>query len=226
MRIASVGSSTVLQAVTDVALERLSGASAVSITRAKEGRFWTSAATDDRARRADAIQYELGSGPCIDAILKQTLYSPTDLRTDDRWADYGRRVATEIGFLSMLSYRMLLAADDAVASLNVYSDEVDAFTDSDVLVGLLPATHGAQAAAAAQHREHADHLQRAVQSNREIGTAMGILMAHDLLTQEQAFDLLRVASQKSNRKLADVARDVTETGTLDLVSRRPRQSAP
>jgi AmiR/NasT family two-component response regulator len=53
--------------------------------------------------------------------------------------------------------------------------------------------------------------------------AMGILMARHQVTDDQAFDLLRIASQNSNRKLADIARDVCDTGALDvcLTRRRP-----
>ncbi len=53
-------------------------------------------------------------------------------------------------------------------------------------------------------------------SNREIGVAMGILMHQHRLTRDQAFDLLRVASQDTNRKLADVAEDVADTGVLTI----------
>ncbi len=215
-KIQSAGSSTVLEAVTDVTLERLGGAASVSITGARSAHFWTAAATDDRARRADSIQYELRSGPCLDAIRKDTLYWPCDLRSDPRWPEYGRRVAEEMGFLSMLSYRMVLATDNEVAGLNIYAEKVDAFTEMDVMLGLLLATHGAQAAAAAEHREHVGHLERALTSNRLIGTAVGIVMARYVVTQEQAFDLLRIASQNTNRKLVDIAREVTETGTLEV----------
>jgi len=225
-RIHAAGSSTVLQAVTDVTLDRLSGAASVSITGARSTHFWTATATDERARRADSIQYELGSGPCLDAIRKDTLYWPCDLRNDPRWPEYGRRVSEEMGFLSMLSYRMVLATDDEVAGLNIYADKVDAFTEMDVMLGLLLATHGSQAAAAAEHREHVGHLERALSSNRLIGTAVGILMARHVVTQEQAFDLLRIASQNTNLKLVDIARGVTETGTLDVApTRRRRPSA-
>jgi hypothetical protein len=41
-------------------------------------------------------------------------------------------------------------------------------------------------------------------------------MALHKVTREQAFDLLRVASQRLHRKLADIARDVAETGTLSF----------
>jgi hypothetical protein len=46
---------------------------------------------------------------------------------------------------------------------------------------------------------------------------MDVLMTkHKITRSSQAFDLLRVASQNTNRKLADVATEVGGTGTLDL----------
>jgi hypothetical protein len=181
------------------------------------------AATDERIRRADALQYELGSGPCVDAIVDETAYRPRDLRTDDRWPVYGKLVAEQLGLRSMLSYRMLLQTPEVVAGLNLYAEQPDSFTDRDALVGLLLATHGAQAASAALNRRRAEELEQALRSNRRIGMAMGILMARHQVTDHQAFDLLRIASQNSNRKLADIARDVVDTGALDvpLTRRRP-----
>ena len=84
-------------AVTQLAVDRIPHAAAASITTLKRDRFVTSAATDDVARRADAIQYALGSGPCIDAIVDQAIYNPKDLASDDRWPEYGRRVQAELG---------------------------------------------------------------------------------------------------------------------------------
>lgn len=61
-----------------------------------------------------------------------------------------------------------------------------------------------------------DNLNRALRSNREIGSAMGILMARHQLTSNQAFDLLRRISQRTHRKLIAIAAEVVETGALDL----------
>lgn len=174
------------------------------------------AASSELAQQADGIQYELGTGPCIDAILDRTTYRPRDLTTDPRWPEYGRRVAA-LGLRSMMSYRMNMGAG-LIGGLNIYSDQLDAFDDTAAAVGLLLATHGAIAASAVAHRTHAEQLERALASNRKIGMAIGILMATDKVTDEQAFDLLRIASQNTNRKLRDVAADVIECGTLDVVA--------
>ena len=54
----------------------------------------------------------------------------------------------------------------------------------------------------------------ALDSNRVIGTATGIVMATYQLTAQQAFKLLTVASQNTNNKLRDIADTVTATGAL------------
>jgi hypothetical protein len=59
-----------------------------------------------------------------------------------------------------------------------------------------------------------------------IGVALGVLMSARKVTQEQAFTLLRVASQNLHRKLRTVAAEVVETGTLpDLPAPKPSRLA-
>jgi len=72
----------------------------------------------------------------------------------------------------------------------------------------------------------ATNLQGALGSNREIGTALGILMATHRISLPEAFDLLRTASQHSHRKLRNVAEEVVFTGALDqrLTARGSAQS--
>jgi len=62
-----------------------------------------------------------------------------------------------------------------------------------------------------------EQLQTALQSSRQIGTAVGILMARHLLTAEEALSRMSRVSQQLNRKLRDVAEWVQRTGTLPPV---------
>src|SRR4051794_20163626 len=57
---------SVLRLLTDRAVEMVPGAEHAGVTRGRNGRFETVAATDDLVHRVDAIQYELQSGPCVD----------------------------------------------------------------------------------------------------------------------------------------------------------------
>lgn len=206
------------EAITQVAVRHVPGARWASLTVLRGDHFQTLAASSEIARRADQVQYELRSGPCVDAILDDTVYAPTDLSTDPRWPEFGKRLSADLGLESMLSYRLAVHLDDVLAGLNLYSDQVAAFDRDSAELGLLLATHAALAVSAALSKERADNLQKALESNRDIGVAMGVLMTQHKLTRQQAFDLLRVASQHSNCKLRDIAVEVADTGMLHLPS--------
>ncbi len=61
-----------------------------------------------------------------------------------------------------------------------------------------------------------NQLRTALDSNRVIGTAMGLLIGRHRLTSAGAFQLLVRCSQRTNRKLRDVAADVLDTGSLPV----------
>jgi hypothetical protein len=115
----------------------------------------------------------------------------------------------------MLSFRMYLEQDaELVAGLNLYSREPAAFADTSEAIGMLLATHGALAVSNAAAREKANNLLVALKTNRDIGVAIGVLMHRYKITRDEAFNLLRMASQGLHRKLADIAMTVAETGEL------------
>jgi AmiR/NasT family two-component response regulator len=58
-----------------------------------------------------------------------------------------------------------------------------------------------------------ENLEAALVNARKIGAAIGILMASEKATYEQAFRLLSQASQKANEKLRVVAERVLLTGS-------------
>ena len=68
----------------------------------------------------------------------------------------------------------------------------------------------------------AEHLRLALDHSRDIGAAVGILMAQHKVQQADAFDLLRRTSQDQNRKLYELALAVVSTGELpDADRHRP-----
>jgi hypothetical protein len=70
--------------------------------------------------------------------------------------------------------------------------------------------------------EKVANLEQALASNRDIGVAMGILSAHHSIRPDEAFELLRVASQHTNRKLRELAAEVIQTGELENSERHLR----
>lgn len=95
-----------------------------------------------------------------------------------------------------------------------YSRQTNAFDEDSIAVAAILAAHAAIAMNTAHDRQRAENLEQALESNREIGMAMGVLMSSGLHTQQQAFDILRRASQRLNVKLRDVAATVVESGEL------------
>jgi GAF domain-containing protein len=200
--------------VTQAAVTTVDGCdhAAISIVR-RRGGIQTVAATDDVPPRVDAIQYETGQGPCLNAIFEHETYQIDDLAGDERWPAFSHRAAEETGVRSMLSFRLFVRGD-TIGALNLYSRQPDAFDDHDCAVGTVLAAHAAVALSAAQEHERAEHLEGALRSSREIGMALGVLMGRGGVTQDEAFTLLRRASQHLHRKLRDVAAEVVDTGEL------------
>jgi GAF domain-containing protein len=114
---------------------------------------------------------------------------------------------------SLFAIRM--AVDEhRLAALTFYADRPDAFDDEDVaagsvLAGLIGTALQRQAA-----NNKVERLEKALDSARIVGTAVGIVMAKRLLTSEQAFDQLRETSARLHRSLDDVAQAVSDTGDL------------
>lgn len=207
-----------LAAVAHMSQARIQGASWVSVTTLRGGEFRTAASTDPRAVTADTIQYAAGSGPCVDAIIDENDVLVRDLRTDPRWPTFGHRVADELGVRSMMAFRLTLEEKDTIAALNVFSLDVDAFDGEALATGRLMATYGALGLNSVADRQRAESLQQALGSAREIGIAIGVLMASQKLTRDRAFEVLRSHSQQHNRKLRDIAAVVAETGALPAYS--------
>jgi hypothetical protein len=208
-------SRSVLTFLTHKALQVIPGAQDAGVTRGEKGNFETIGATSDLVSSVDAIQYKLGSGPCVDAAIESSIFNAPDLRTDPRWPEFGSMAFTTSGVVSMLSFRLFVETDpDLIAALNLYSTEVAAFDESSEAIGLLLATHGALAVVGAEAQDKVANLMIALRNSREIGIAIGILMNQRKITRDQAFDVLRVTSQRAQRKLADIAAQVADTGQV------------
>ena len=77
--------------------------------------------------------------------------------------------------------------------------------------GRLAAAFSVQAAIAvdrARLQLSVTQLQTAIDTNRDIGAAVGILMAQQGISYQDGYDLLRSTSQNTNRRLRDVAAEI------------------
>lgn len=76
------------------------------------------------------------------------------------------------------------------------------------------AAHAAIAVDNVALADQAHHLQQALTSNRRIGIAIGVLVALYKMSEDQAFQVMRSASQHNHVKLGAIAEDVIRTGAL------------
>jgi GAF domain-containing protein len=167
------------------------------------------APTGDLPRLVDGIQERLGEGPCLSAVYEQQTVRLDDLRSEERWPRFAAEVA-DMGMRSMLSFQLFVTGGN-LGALNLYSRQAHGFDDEAETIGLVFASHAAVALAGAQQEER---MRTAITSREVIGQAQGILMERFRLTGPQAFQVLARASSHTNRKVADIAEELTATGDL------------
>jgi GAF domain-containing protein len=202
-----------LQRAVDAAAENLGGVwASVSLVRRRR-EVETPARSDDRAARADQLQYDLEEGPCLDAIWEQETFQIDDMTTEERYPRWSRAVADELGIRSSLSLQLFTDAEQSsLGALNLYSPGTGAFDDAETR-GEAHA-FAAQAAVALRSAQTEAHLRSAMTTRTLIGQAQGILMERLKLTPDQAFAVLSRLSQERNEKVREVARRLVETGEI------------
>jgi GAF domain-containing protein len=169
----------------------------------------------DRAllSKVSAISSSTGEGVAWQALQQRATVRVDDLHSESRWPQYTARICAETPIRSALGYCLIL--DNLVlGALLLFSTEPGYFTDSICRFADVYADHAAIALARVSDHERAENLETALQSNREIGMAVGILMVRYGLTDHAAFDLLRVTSQHEHRKLREIAAETVYSGEL------------
>jgi GAF domain-containing protein len=196
-----------LDRVTETAQRVSDGCDGVSVTMREHGQPTASAASNDWARGLDALQVEQQEGPCLDCMREGSVMRTPDLAEDGRFPNYGPRAAGR-GAQSTLSVP-LTGDGRTVGALNFYSRTPDAFGTDQVALAVLLAAHATLALQAANayfsSRDLAGQLQDAMSSRAVIEQAKGVLMGRRGCDADEAFRILVDLSQRSNRKLREVA---------------------
>ena len=207
---AGADSGSIHQALVDAAARLVEGCTRASLLVRARDRFVTAASTDDVARRIDQIELEVGEGPCVDAIVAEAYQHDADL-TDGTspWPRFCERIVAETPVRSAIGYRLLLDGDK-IGALNLFADVPGGLTEKSADTGAVIASFASVALMAIRAREEAATLRQGLSSNREIGKAVGLLMAAHHISGQEAFELLRNTSQELNMKLAQVASQVIE----------------
>lgn len=199
--------------VLSLAVETIEGCDLAGIVLAGQPPTHPPVHTDPSVAGLNALQDRLGEGPGLDAVTAGTISYAPDLASDSRWPRFGTgAVASDVR--SMLA--VPLVSDSTLGSLNLYARYPEAFGVIDRARGLLLASVAAIAYSAVRTQLDVElgeaNLRAALITREIIGQAQGILIERERITADQAFDILRRASQHLNRKLREVAQLLVDTG--------------
>lgn len=209
-----------LPQVLKFAVGAVAGCDCASITLWRHGRVIDTVTSNAVAAELDDIQFGTGIGPLPEALRSEgPVYVPY-LADSPRWPVLAA-TAAQLGLASALCHGLFVrqpAQWSVLGAFSLYSTTADAFSAEDQEFCSILAAYAAVAVAVAHRRDEVDRreaaLHRGLSTRDVIGQAKGILMERQRLSAGDAFDLLRRASQRLNRKLTDVAQHLADTGEL------------
>ncbi len=184
-------------------------------------------ASDERLSAIEALQIELGEGPCVRAYMTGEAVLIPDLAEDTLFADFSPR-ALESGLRSVFSFPMRIA-DTAVGALNLYADGPQPFDAEDAVIGQALADIAAAFVLNLRTSEQASllnhQLQVALDSRVIIEQAKGRLSEQLGVDVDKAFERLRRFARSRSEKLRDVAARIV-AGELRLDSADDASGGP
>ena len=204
-----------------VALTRatMDAADGVSVSLRRNGRLATVAASDQVILDMDTYQYATGEGPCIDASVEGRRFQTQSLAEETRWPAFTPK-AHSLGISAILS-TPLTASQQPVGALNIYSHRPAVFAAEDeVLASVFAAetsTILTETRADVTGEEQGVRIQAALRVRRAIAQAQGVIMEREGVSQDEAYTVLRLDSQRTGRCLHDHADEIVAS------SRRPER---
>jgi GAF domain-containing protein len=204
-----------LQLAVDLAGKIINGSDHAGVSVVQGRKISTPVASDDAARRGDALQYQLDEGPSLDTVRwQETVISP-NLREEARWPEWTPRAVSVLGIKAMMSLWLYTSASSygahSYGALNLYSDSIDPFGPNEYAIAQALAAQ-ISVTLAAQREIWGRGV--AMTSRTIIGQAEGILMERLGIDADQAFAYLRHISQTENRKLIMICSEIVETRRL------------
>ena len=220
--LAGGGVDEILAHVVGLAVATIEGCDAAGVFLVERDGIATRAHTSPVVAEVDALQHRSDEGPCVDAVTVGAPYYANDLAEEQRWPRFSP-LAAAAGIRSV--FAVPLSAGNPLGALNLYAHLPGAFGVVDRARAVLLASLASLAVANAHTHEdeerRAANLQAALVTREVIGQAQGILMERERITADQAFDILRRASQHLNRKLREIAETLVDTGEGPDVGPRP-----
>ncbi len=200
---------THLVTIARLAADTLPPVTYASITAVRDGNHSTVAASSELAIAVDQAQYADQSGPCIDA-LQGTPVGVDNIAATMRWPGF-RGQAARIGLKASLSVPLFAGSGTTIAVLNLYGHDpvtmipltarVWAVYDNDPVPDRDPDVPPMDAAG----EDLIIGLEAAFEVRAVIQRAIGVLMAEQRCTSEDAYLVLRGRAARAGISLEEIA---------------------
>jgi GAF domain-containing protein len=202
---------TALEVLTILVTETVRESDGAGVTLLDEhGDRTTAAATEAIVTHLDELQYELDEGPCITAWETRTAVRVADLTREDRWPRW-TPAAAATGMRAVLS-APLVAGDEALGAMKVYSHRADVYDDHDEHLLTMFAAHSAVLLAHVRSyqdaRRMSDALRTSLRGRDLVNMAKGVLMAREGVDERTAFLLLSTRAGQEGRSVRELAKSL------------------
>lgn len=171
--------------------------------------------SSDTAAALNEAHHADGEGPSFVAMTTNEIVVVDDARHDPRWPQYFSSSAIT-GFASMLSVP-LEVGNEGIAALNFYARPAGYFTAERQRIAAVFATQAGKALEmamrVARYQDAAFDMRTAMEARTSIDMAVGIIIGQNRCTQEEAFEILRRASNTRHKKLRDIAQGLVAHAT-------------
>ncbi len=209
--------SETLQRVAELGEAAIPGAVLTGLTLlGSDGRPTTAVCTDPGTLLVDSVQYDVGDGPCLTALRQMRIVAVPKMKDETRWPEVVDRARTN-GVHSSLS-APLVVGDRGIGALNFYARSEKAFSEDDEKTAQTFALQAAVVLANTQAywgaHDLSEQLEVAMVSRAAIEQAKGVIIEQSGVTSGEAFQLLKRASQRENRKLREIAVEIVRHAEL------------
>jgi hypothetical protein len=154
-------------------------------------------------------QHAIGEGPALQALSASELQVADDTSDVDHPPFF--QIPASLGFASILSVPLKIGTA-GFAALNFYAQPVAFFTVERQRIASVFAeqvgTSVEMRVRLTRYQELTVNMRSAMESRTTIDTAIGIIISQNQCTQEEAFAILRRASNSRQIKLRDVAKNL------------------
>ena len=187
-----------------------------SVTLAATRQLKTLSATSQTVNDMDPTRIEARRGPCVEASATGIVQHAVGAVATERWPEFGAASAAQ-GIASVLSTPLTIS-ERTIGALNLYG------LAEDTLESLRPGWRPAFARHAAAVLSNAVSIADAEATNRNLAEALATARSSvkpwassspERCSTDRAFEVLRLASQRTNRKVREIAEQIVHSTELE-----------